>query len=74
MAHTNIKPPQSKLLTEGVAYANQNDLLAMQNRIKGDQRHLQTVFRSGKLFGPMSEAEQLKAIRYAFGLQRKDAA
>lgn len=71
MAFTNIQPPQSKLLSEGGFYANQNDLLAMQNRIRGDQRHLQTVFRSGKLFGPMSEAEQLSAIRYAFGMQKK---
>lgn len=74
MAFTNVKPPQSKLLSESGFYANQNDLLAMQNRIKGDQRHLQTVFRSGKLFGPMTETEQLKAIRYAFGIQRKGGA
>lgn len=69
MAHTNLKPTQSKLLTSGPIYANQNDLLAMENRIKGDQRHLQTVFKSGKLFGPMSEADQLDAIQYAFGIR-----
>lgn len=68
MAHTNVKPPQSKLLSAPGLFANQNDLLAMQNRIKGDQRHLQMVLKSRKLYGPMTEQEQIAAVKYAFGI------
>jgi len=49
--------------------ANQNDLLAMQNLIRGDQEHLQRIFNGRKLYGPMTEAEQIDALQYAFGLR-----
>jgi hypothetical protein len=70
MAHTNIKPSQSKLIhSKDPVYANQNDLLAMQNRIKGDQEHLQAIFDTGKLYGPMDRAAQVKAVEYAYGIR-----
>jgi hypothetical protein len=69
MAHTNIQPPQSKLLSAPGLFANQSDLLAMQNRIKGDQRHLQMVLKGGKLFGPMTQEQQIEAVQYAYGIR-----
>jgi len=49
--------------------ANQNDLLAAKNLIRGDQRHLQAIFKTGKLYGPMSPEAQVKAIEYAYGIK-----
>lgn len=69
MAHTNLTPSQSKLINDGPVYANQNDLLSMENLIKGDQRHLQKIFASGKLYGPMDPAAQVKAVEYAYGIR-----
>ena len=69
MAHTNVKPPQSKLLSAPGLFANQNDLLAMQKLIKGDQLHLQKIFATGKLYGPMDAEAQVKAVEYAYGIR-----
>lgn len=69
MAHTNLKPSQSKLLNSGPVYANQNDLLSTEKLIKGNQQHLQAIFNTGKLYGPMDRAAQVKAIEYAYGIK-----
>lgn len=47
----------------------QNDQLLRQGLIRDDQRHLQAIFKTGKLYGPMDQAAQVKAVEYAYGIR-----
>ena len=69
MGHTKLTPSQSKLLTNSPLYANQNDVLSLQKMIRGDQRHVQKIYSAGKLYGPVSQEDQLEAIQYAYGIR-----
>lgn len=69
---TKLGPPQSKLLNAVGLYANQNDLLCTQKQILSSRRHLQMILASGKLYGPMTEAQQIEAVEYAYGVKAKE--
>lgn len=48
---------------------NQNDKLALQGLIRDDQRHVQMILATGKLYGPMTPEAQIKAVEYAYNIK-----
>jgi len=45
------------------------DQLARKGSVKADQRHVQKILESGRLYGPMTHEAQLKAVEYAYGIK-----
>ena len=49
--------------------SHQSDMLLVQNTILGDKAHLRAIFNTGKLYGSMPKAAQIKAVEYAYGIK-----
>lgn len=55
----------SKLM-EGPSYTDHSFVNMRNNFIRGSRLLAAAVLKSGKLYGPMSEAAQIEAVEYAY--------
>ena len=69
LKRVNISPPKSKLLSDTKPYSKQADVLFRSKMLLSARRHLQMILESGKLYGPMTEAQQIEAVEFAYGVK-----
>lgn len=58
----------SKLM-EGPSYTDQAFVKMRDDCVRGSRKLAAAVLRTGKMYGPMSEAKQIEAIEYAYGVK-----
>jgi hypothetical protein len=49
--------------------ANQNDLNALRTTILRDRKHVARLLINGRMYSPLTAAQQVEAIEYAYDIQ-----